>query len=373
MRKQKNRKRRSRKRNILPGFFAILGVFLGTLIMLGYLLEIGFPNVVPSRAKSTSAVHIRDNIKNTLQNHGIAANWIEEKKHVMHVRLPVDLHPLVVYQKLSNLVAKNGWEVASGKVARNGRMSLAFTHNKQAETIWLIPDTTLRRANAEIAIIIDDFGYHHDQLVKAFMALPFSVTYSIIPGLAHSKEIASELGIKGKAVMIHIPMEPKQGPVESGKYTLMTELPVNEIRNRIQNAVEAIPFAKGMNNHMGSKATTDSVLLGAAFSKLRKNNYYYVDSRTSSESIAYDVAKRIGIPALRNDIFLDPVNEQKTIEQKIHALAAIAKRSGKAIGIGHPRPNTLAALRKVVPELQILGYKFVKVDLFVKPDLMTKN
>jgi polysaccharide deacetylase 2 family uncharacterized protein YibQ len=168
-------------------------------------------------------------------------------------------------------------------------------------------------------------------------------------------------------------MEPQQGVVESGDFTLLTAFSDKEIRKRVRKAIEAVPFAKGLNNHMGSKATMDSVLLSAAFEEIRKTGYFFVDSRTSSESIAEGLAREHGVPALSNDIFLDAVDEQETIEKKLYALAESAKNNGRAIGIGHPRPNTLAALRNVLPLLRAQGYKFVKVASFFESQLAVKN
>ena len=374
MAKRKSRKSRRRKKNILPKIVATLTVFLGVLILLGYLLEIGFSNKSFGRRNTDSASSILREIQGTLNKNGVAPAWIKENNGSLRVRLPADLHPLLIYQKLSERISRNGGKIAKGKVERNGRMSLAYSVKTEAvKTIWLIPDTTLQRSNAKIEIIIDDFGYHHNEIVKDFIDVSFPVTYAIIPGLAHSDKIARELGRKNKAVMIHMPMEPQQGPVESGAFTLLTTLSAEEIRSRMRKAIETIPFAAGVNNHMGSKATTDSLLLSAAFTELQKSNYYFVDSRTSSESIAYEMAHELGIPARRNDIFLDPVDNQETIAQKIYALAETAKRNGSAIGIGHPRPNTLAALREVVPELQALGYRFVAVAFFFKAVLTMKN
>jgi polysaccharide deacetylase 2 family uncharacterized protein YibQ len=372
MRRSKSRRRK--KRSVLPKIFAVLCIVFFITVLLSFVLSLEFPGNTFKSDKVAAQKRLRASIENSLKSYGIEKKWLLRKNNELHVRVPADLHPLTIYQKLSQVIIKKGGEISHGKADKSGRMSLAYQFDgKRVETIKLMPDTSLLRTNAKIALIIDDFGYHDNQLIKAFLDLPFAATYAIIPGLEYSKKLATELGKQSKAVMIHIPMEPMQGRVESGEYTLLTGLSAEEIGKRMQKAMADVPFAIGVNNHMGSKATTDSVLLSAVFTEMQKNGYFYVDSRTSSESIAYDIARSLGVPALRNNIFLDPVDEQETIEKKLFALAEMAKNTGQAIGIGHPRPNTLAALRKVVPELQTRGYIFVPVNSFLKAVLSMKN
>lgn len=371
---KRNKSQRRNKKSTFPKVLAVLCILLFFFVLLSFVLPLEFPGNVFNRNKSDAQKRFQISIENSLKSYGIEQKWMKRSRNELRVRIPVDVHPLTIYQKLSQVILKRGGKIFHGKAEESGRMSLSYkVDSMRGETIKLIPDKSLLRTSAEIALIIDDFGYHDSQIIKEFMELSFPVTYAIIPGLTFSKTIAIELNKQGKTVIIHLPMEPVQGRVESGEYTLLTELSAGEVSTRMQKAIAAVPHAIGINNHMGSKATTDSVLLSTAFTEIQKNGYFYVDSRTTSESIAYDIARSLGVPALRNDIFLDPVDEQETIEKKLFALAEIAKNKGQAIGIGHPRPNTLAALRNVVPELQTRGFRFVNVDSFLNSVLSMKN
>lgn len=300
--------------------------------------------------------------------------WIAAQGTQIRVRLPASLHPLIVYQRLAQDVGKHGGQIVSGKAGHHGEMQLHLElPGAGRRIIELIPDSSLVFEQAEIALIIDDFGYNRTPLIQEFLDLPFPYTGAVIPGLLHSKTLAEELAARGRPVLVHVPMEPEHGRVEMGEFTLLTSLSEGEIHARMRQALEAIPHARGVNNHMGSKATTDSVLLRAALTEIREKGFFFVDSRTSRESIAYNMARELGVPALRNNIFLDPIDTPEHIEGKLQALAAIARSSGRAIGIGHPRPNTLAALQKIVPELQARGYRFVFVDAFLDRSLSLKD
>ena len=366
MTKKRTRKKTPPRKSFFSRLVSTLAIFLSILVVTGYVLEVGLPSLASRNGTRKVTVPAID-VKATLNSYGISSSWISQQGKTLNVRLPAEMHPLLIYQKLSRVIAEKGGKIEQGKAESTGKMSLAFTlENEQLRNIWFIPDTTLHRTNAEIAIIIDDFGYHRNETVQALIDLPFEITYSIIPGLSYSVEIAELLGKMDKAVMIHIPMEPQQGPVEDGEFTLLTKYEPKEISKRIEKAVKAVPFAKGINNHMGSKATTDSLLLDAAFKALRKDDYFFIDSRTSTESIAYAMARKRHVPALENDLFLDPVDEVEEIEKKMFALADVAAKNGHAIAIGHPRPNTLAVLHKVMPVLSEQGFRFVQVNQLIK-------
>lgn len=357
------KKRATRKVHFLPGSFLLLGGAVMLLFLLDYWLSGAILNTIIPGSSRAEAAQLRREVERVLERNGLSPLWMQRNGRNLTVRMPATIHPLQVYHALSNAISEHGGVLTKGESeSATGVMKLAYAVNHRlVEVIRLIPDPDLRRASGKIGLIIDDFGYVKNDIVREIMALEVPVTYAIIPGLTYSKEIARELQARGKTVIVHMPMEPRQGRVEAGGFTLLTSQSEDEIRKRMQAALEAIPAAVGVNNHMGSLATTDSLLLTAALTQLRENGCFFVDSRTSNESIAYAMAQRLGVPALRNNLFIDAIDDTAAIEAKFKLLAAIAKRRGSAIGIGHPRPKTLAMLRKMLPELQALGYTFVPV------------
>lgn len=288
-------------------------------------------------------------------------------EHV-EVRLPQRVDVLQGYQRLLQELQQRGLQLVDGRARTSGEMTLQYKQKSGA-----VATITLKRAAdrppvvGKIAIIVDDFGYNVNEVTRAFLDMEVPVTYAIIPGLEHSKSIAEELQGKGKAILVHLPMEPQEGPVEAGEYTLFTNLPPEQIQKRTRRALAAVPHAVGVNNHMGSKATTDSTLVRAALAEVRKADFFFIDSRTSSASVAHSLAATLGVRSMENNAFLDAVDDQARIEARLYDLAELARQKQHAIGIAHPRPNTLAAFKKVIPELQRRGFAFVYVHTLLAP------
>lgn len=327
------------------------------------------------RVALSPAEKLQKKVDQVFVQFAIQPEWITRKGRELRALIPGDLHPLLVYQQIAEVVRAAGGTITQGNEdVHSGVLTLTYAlAKKPVEKISLIPDARLTRKTGMIAIVVDDFGYNRSAVVEKFLDLPFAVTYSIIPGLPYSKKIAEEIHDKRKPIMVHMPMEPMQGKVESDGYTLLTTLPPPEIARRMREAIAAIPFANGVNNHMGSKATTDSLLLQAALVEIKKAGYFFLDSRTSQQSMAFDLAQADGVPALRNNLFIDAEDGKEHIEQKLNTLVEIASREKFAIGICHPRPNTLEVLLKIVPQLEARGYVFVHAEALLQPYYLTSK
>jgi len=304
-----------------------------------------------------------------LTNFGIRVEWIKYQGHDRNVRVPKEIHPLVIYQVLSNQVRQLGGKVESGiEDLRTGETTLLYSFaGKTLGKIRLIPDATLTRHAGKIAIIIDDFGYAVGDVVNELLRLETPITYSIIPGVKFSKEIAARLHKAGKPIMIHMPMQALEKAVENDSYTLMLDMKPEEIRARVRKAIAAVPHAAGMNNHMGSAATVNDSLLTPVFDELQKANLFFIDSKTNSQTRAFKLATKMGLPAESNDIFLDNEEGWERVQQKMWQVADLAAAEGAAIAIGHPHPSTLRALKEIGPQLVQRGFAFVPVAEFIRP------
>ncbi len=363
--------RKRKKKKARTSFLSTVLVLLGLSLMAYFMGRFVFLDTWRSRqrADQQAQAELKKQVHRLLLQMGVLPTWIEQSGRETTVRIPIDMHPLLFYQKIAEHIEKVDGTITQGVEDRKTR-TLTFTyalHRQPVEKIRLVPDPTLVFGPGEIAIIIDDFGYNMGETVRKLIEFPVPLSYSIIPGLPYSKKLARLLHEKGKTVLIHMPMEPLQGQVESDGYTLLTALPSDEIESRVRRAVEDVPFATGLNNHMGSRATTDSTLLAAAFAELKQHKLFYVDSRTNSQSIAYDMALAAGIPALKNTLFLDAVDDSAHVAMKLLRLADTARKKGRAVGIGHPRKNTLAALQALIPILQAQGITFTSVETFFQP------
>ncbi|NIB39664.1 divergent polysaccharide deacetylase family protein [Pseudomaricurvus alkylphenolicus] len=226
----------------------------------------------------------------------------------------------------------------------------------QAETAYPPNDAK----PARIAIIIDDLGYNLSRGLTA-ARFPGALTLAVLPHSPNGVALA-ELGYEqGKEIMLHAPMSTlKQRPLDPGGLTpAMTHA---EFVSTLRNNLAAIPHVTGLNNHMGSHLTQLVRPMAWLMMELRRENLFFVDSRTSPGSIAWETAQREAIPSLKRDIFLDNVRQDAAIEKQLRKLILIASERGWALAIGHPYPETLSVLKHWVPELAGLGIELVGVS-----------
>lgn len=228
------------------------------------------------------------------------------------------------------------------------------------------PAETPPQKQGKIALIIDDSGYsRHDCEKLAQIQVP--VTISILPQLAHSKEVDACASGQGKEVMLHMPMEPhvfkEKYPVD---YFIKTNMSSAQIVKRLSDALLSVPHAAGINNHEGSKATEDSRVMYIVFKELAKRGLFFVDSRVTNKSVCKVLAEKLDLPFTGRDIFLDNINEKSAIEKEFANLAAKAKSRGTVIAIGHARTKSWPVIIEQVKALSEEGYEFVTVRDMIK-------
>lgn len=197
-------------------------------------------------------------------------------------------------------------------------------------------------APALVAIIIDDVGLSRAQTLPV-IDLPPAVTLSFLPYGEHVADLADKAHAKGHAVMLHMPMQPK-GDQNPGPEALTLGLDAATVSQRVASALSRVPHVVGINNHMGSAATSDQVLMGKLMAALKDKPLFFVDSYTSAESVAYQAAHDAGVTTARRDVFLDNDPARAAIDAQLQRLEHVARARGQAIAIGHPYPSTLAAL-----------------------------
>jgi len=212
-----------------------------------------------------------------------------------------------------------------------------------------------------IAIIIDDLGYG-SRGTEEMINFPRPLTLSILPLVTYSKDIALRAKEKGKEIMLHLPMEPHSLQSKPGPGVVKVAMTHKEIIEQMREDFASVPFASGVNNHMGSKATEDERTMRAVLSEIKARNLYFIDSRTSIKSVAFTVAREMRIPSARNRINLDNQDDIEYIKGRIRLLIDAALKDGEAIGIGHVRLNTFLALQEMIPEVESKGVSFVYVS-----------
>ncbi len=278
--------------------------------------------------------------------------------------------PLAVCNlEISLMTRRLGGEVLDARVNLSGAtlsMRLGFD-GATTSLVTLRRNPNIARTAGRIAIIIDDFGNQHNDLVEGFCEIEEPLTLSIFPTAEKAGWISERAAAAGHGVMIHLPMEPIDFPERNpGPDAIFLSYTEEKIRRITRKALGMVTHATGFNNHMGSRVTQDARTMSYVLGEARKRDFFFVDSVTSPRSVAYDVARDMGLACARKASFVDLVEEVSAVEEAVRKLARQARREGTVIGIGHAKAPTLAALRRVMPELRKQGLVFVRAEQAVR-------
>lgn len=217
----------------------------------------------------------------------------------------------------------------------------------------------------KVAFIIDDLGYE-TEVAKGIMELEFPVALSILPFLRYSEFIAEEGRKNNQEIMLHLPMEPSNSSANPGPGAIKSFMSEEEIRQAVRDCILNFPNIIGANNHMGSKITEDRRIMEIVLDEIREYNLFFIDSMTTKNSIAYEVAREMGIKTAVRSVFLDNENDMEYIKGQMLEVQETALREGEVIAIGHSRINTFYVLKRMIPELIKAGIEIVPVSELVK-------
>ncbi|WP_169336749.1 divergent polysaccharide deacetylase family protein [Woodsholea maritima] len=222
-----------------------------------------------------------------------------------------------------------------------------------------------------LAIIIDDLGIDNAGSRDA-LALDPAVTLSILPYPDNAPNLAQQAQARGFETFVHLPMQP-EGLDDPGPNAIMIDLPDEEITRRVEWAFSRVPGAIGFNNHMGSLVTQNPAVLRPVFEPLAGRDLYFIDSVTSSDSVAGDVARGMGFETLSRDVFLDHDPSPEAVRAQVREAIALAKRQGYAIAIGHPHPETLNALFDIRGQAAREGVDLVPISRLFNPPVANQG
>jgi hypothetical protein len=249
---------------------------------------------------------------------------------------------------LANMVR---WDYTIGGVPRQSIRLVLAASSLTIKPAASPPMKALPTGAPRLAFIIDDLGY--DQRADdAALSLPGPLTVSVLPNLPLSKEIATEAHSRGYQVILHLPMQPDSATVRHEDVQLLPGMGAEQVRQAVTGMLATVPFAVGANNHEGSRATSDAQLMGELMPVLRERNLFFIDSRTTAQTVAYQVAQRDGVRSTYRKVFLDDTPTPEAVMAQIQLAERDARRDGWAIAIGHPHPATIAALREELPHIQ---------------------
>lgn len=217
-----------------------------------------------------------------------------------------------------------------------------------------------------IALVIDDLGRSIADL-EALARLGVPLTYAVLPYEVETPQVVEALRRQGAEILCHLPMEPS-GNGDPGPGALWYGMDGEELRRSTVAALAEIPGAVGVNNHMGSRLSADEPSMRAVLGVLAERRLFFLDSRTSAESVGYRLALDLGLHAAERQVFLDDDQSPEGIRKQFARLLALARQRGFAIAIGHPHESTLAILAAELPRAREQGFRFVRVsELLAEP------
>ncbi|WP_437613358.1 divergent polysaccharide deacetylase family protein [Erwinia sp. V71] len=201
----------------------------------------------------------------------------------------------------------------------------------------------------KLAIVIDDFGYRPSQ-ENQILQMPSAISVAVLPNAPHAREMATKAHQAGHEVLIHLPMAPlSKQPLE--KDTLRPDMSSAEIERIIREAVQDVPYAVGLNNHMGSAMTSSLFGMQKVMQALDQYNLYFLDSMTIAGSQSTRAAAGTRVKVIKRRVFLDDSQDEAQIRQQFTRAVRLAQRDGSAIAIGHPHPTTVRVLQQMLPSL----------------------
>lgn len=217
----------------------------------------------------------------------------------------------------------------------------------------------------KIVIIIDDMGMDRKHTKEA-MLLPAPVTFAWLPYAPQIQPLVDEAKAAGHEAIVHVPMEPERASIDAGPTVLKTSMNDAELKAMLERNLSAFTGYVGFNNHMGSKMTQNAAGMQRVMAEAARRGLLFVDSRTAPNSVADQTAAAMGVAHASRDVFLDHYEDIASVRSALQKMEDVARRQGVAIGIGHPKPNTLAGLREWIPTLSAKGFEVVPVSAVVR-------
>jgi polysaccharide deacetylase 2 family uncharacterized protein YibQ len=275
-------------------------------------------------------------------------------------------------QDLAEAASEAAQEVASlppAILARAMPEDLATLQANSADSLppWLrnaVP-FALDDTKAKIVIVMDDLGLNKRRARKT-VALPGPLTLSYMAYAEDLDRQIQQARAAGHEMMLHIPMEPRSATIDPGPNVLLSGLPREELLKSINWNLDQTDKVVGINNHMGSRFTSDLEGMQTVTEVLNERGLLFLDSVTSGSSVAHTAAEDAGIPFAVRNVFLDHEDDLASIKRQLRATESVAKRTGVAIAIGHPRDKTLEALGEWLPTLSERGFQLVPISAVVK-------
>ena len=202
-----------------------------------------------------------------------------------------------------------------------------------------------------VAILIDDMGYKLP-INNQFLKLEAPLSFSFLPTAPHTPKLAKKAKDLGKDVLIHLPLEPVNSAIDPGPGALRLSMDFDSMLKMLRKDLDAVPGAIGVNNHMGSKFTASKSGMELILTEIKRRGLFFVDSKTTHDSVAYVTARSMGIPAAERAVFLDHNTQKESIRSEVKRMVKLSVENGCVLAIGHPTSNTWEVLYEELPRVR---------------------
>ena len=292
------------------------------------------------------------------------------EESLMNVRLPRTLPPSLIEENFKRNLSRLGKPVSIHSVV--GKDSLQLEIKVQNRTTHQLtfsyarPSLPKIAARPKVAIVIDDLG-GENQISQEILHWNIPLTLSILPFTPYSRTLAQQAHQRGKEVILHLPMEPQGYPkTKPGEGVLLEEMDEEKLLRQLSKDLEAVPYIRGVSNHMGSRLMEDPMKLRIIMKELKKRDLFFLDSRTTPQTLGLQTAKSIGLRATERSLFLDHSQDPEQIKKQVEKLVQLSLETGKAIGVGHPHPSTFKSLKEMIPRMKEKGIEIVPLSSLVE-------
>lgn len=312
---------------------------------------------------------LKENVARTLNEYGVTWSSRSDPAVPLHwvVRVPRNLPVPSLHQAIQARITLADAHIQWARgdpVSGNVRLEIG-RQDSVLFVIDLIAGGAGERNEGRIALIIDDFGDRWNRFTERFLELGADITISVIPGQKMSREVARQVTERRFELILHLPMEPLDRSIRSDDFMILEGMAGRRIRDILQGSLDDVPGVQGVNNHMGSRVTSNQETMERFLTELKALNLFFVDSRTTASSLGYSLAQTMGIPSIQRDVFIDVGEDEESIRRSLWELARLSGERGYAVGIGHCRKMTLAVLEEEISRIQARGYRFVPVSRLV--------
>lgn len=385
MAKRKKRKKQNNKFKVFLVLLIIIGIPIAYFLLTNN-INISFDKRIPQKKVEIKDIENKTNVSEAIA-HAVKLLGIPDKlfknnvlKDKVYIRLGINRDEMDL--NYANMIITGQVEIAKGKlvsgIEKNSgtRQVLEFLDPADSQEIQVIlyyaSGGSYGKKKPLLSIVVDDFGYFSGTLLDDFCKLDPAVTFAVLPDLTHSVAAMQMADESGHETIIHIPMEPQGYPKNNpGDNAIFVHLSEKQIIKRMKHYIKQLPLCIGANNHMGSLATADKDVMQSVLEVLKREDMYFVDSRTSSSSIAFATAREMLMKTHENMLFLDsPDISEATFKTKLNRLKQLKEKNDKVLVITHCKDKgKLAYLQRMINAAETMGYQLVPVSELFKNKL----